>query len=159
LFVLVLLTVAAAFPERPFSGSRAGAEQEVAGVKLCWCPAGRFTMGSPSTEAERRPDEGPVKGRLTRGFWAGKYEVTPGQWKGRGGKLPGELTEAGGKGDDFPVYNVNYLQAEAFCKKLTEQGHRSGDLPRDWEFRLPTEAQWEYACRVGTRTATSFGDR
>ena len=116
-------------------------------------------MGSPRDEPERRPDEGQVEVTLTKGFWMGKYEVTQGQWKRVIGKLPGELTAAGGEGDEFPVYNVNYAEAEAFCHQLTERGRRSDDMPTGWEFRLPTEAQWEYACRAGTTTATSFGDK
>jgi formylglycine-generating enzyme required for sulfatase activity len=116
-------------------------------------------MGSPPDEPERRPDEAQVEVTLTKGFWMGKYEVTQGQWKRVAGKLPGELTAAGGDGDDFPLGNVNYPEAEAFCLKLTERGRQSGDLPKGWEFRLPTEAQWEYACRAGTKTATWFGDR
>ena len=66
------------------------------------------------------------------------------------GELPGELTVEGGQRDNLPVYNVNYAEAEGFCSKLTELGHRSGDLPADWEFRVATEAQWEYACRAGS---------
>jgi formylglycine-generating enzyme required for sulfatase activity len=142
-----------------FLGSKGGDEREVGGVKLCWCPPGKFTMGSPPDEPERRGDETQVEVSLTPGFWMGKYEVTQGQWKKVVGKLPGELTAAGGEGDDLPVYNVNYAEAEAFCRKLTELGRQSGDLPRGWEFRLPTEAQWEYACRAGTKTATAFGDK
>ena len=149
--------VAAASPD--FVGSRAGDEREVAGIKLCWCPAGRFVMGSPPSEPERRPGEDQVEVTITNGFWAGKYEVTQGQWKRVVGRLPGELTAAGGEGDDLPVYNMNHAEAGSFCLKLTELARRSGSLPADWEFRLPTEAQWEYACRAGTTTATAFGDK
>jgi formylglycine-generating enzyme required for sulfatase activity len=140
-------------------GSKAGQEREVAGVKLCWCPAGRFIMGSPRNEPERRRGEDQVEVTLTKGFWAGKFEVTQGQWKRVVGKLPGELTAAGGEGDDLPVYNVNFAEAEGFCRKLTERARAADELPREWEFRLPTEAQWEYACRAGTTTATAFGDK
>ena len=144
---------------QPVLGVKAGDEREVGGVKLCWCPPGPFRMGSPPDEPERRPDEAQVEVTLTKGFWMGKYEVTQGQWKRVVGKLPGELTAEGGDGDDFPVGNVNYPEAEAFCRELTELGRQSGDLPESWEFRLPTEAQWEYACRAGTTTATAFGDK
>jgi formylglycine-generating enzyme required for sulfatase activity len=116
-------------------------------------------MGSPPDEPGRNEDEAEVEVTLTKGFWMGKYEVTQGQWQRVAGKLPGELTAAGGAGDDFPVYNVNYPEAEAYCRKLTERGRQASDLPTGWEFRLPTEAQWEYACRAGTITATAFGDQ
>jgi formylglycine-generating enzyme required for sulfatase activity len=142
-----------------FDGTRAGEEKTIAGVKLCWCPPGKFTMGSPPGEPERRPGEDQVEVTLTRGFWAGKYEVTQGDWKRVVGKLPGDLTAELPEGDDYPVGNVNFAEAEAFCRSLTEMGHRSGALPAGWEFRLPTEAQWEYACRAGTTTATAFGDK
>jgi formylglycine-generating enzyme len=141
----------------PFDGSKAGDEREVAGIRLCWCPAGRFVMGSPAGEPERRPGEDQVEVKLSRGFWAGKYEVTQGQWQRVVGAFPGERTA--GEGQEFPVYAINFAEAEGFCRKLTEQARASGDLPRDWEFRLPTEAQWEYACRAGTTTATAFGDK
>ena len=140
-----------------FLGSKAGDEREVGGVKLCWCPPGRFRMGSPPDEPERRPDEAQVEVTLSRGFWIGKYEVTQGQWKRVVGEFPGEFTA--GEGGDLPVYTVNFAEAEGFCRKLTEQARASGELPKEWEFRLPTEAQWEYACRAGTTTATSFGDK
>jgi formylglycine-generating enzyme required for sulfatase activity len=142
-----------------FTGSKAGGEREVAGVKLCWCPPGKFTMGSPPDEPERRPGEDQVVVTLTRGFWIGKYEATQGDWKRVMGKLPGELTTELPEGDDYPVGNVNFAEVEAFCARLTEMARKSWELPADWEFRLPTEAQWEYACRAGTTTATAFGDK
>jgi sulfatase modifying factor 1 len=142
-----------------FNGSKAGDEREVAGIPLCWCPPGTFMMGSPRSEPERRPGEDQVEVILTKGFWMAKYEATQGQWKRVIGKLPGELTAELPEGDDFPVGNVNFAEAEAFCHRLTELARESGDLPKDGEFRLPTEAQWEYACRAGTTTATAFGDQ
>lgn len=141
-----------------FFGSQPGDAIEVAGVPLCWCPPGRFLMGSPADEPERRPDEDQVMVVISTGFWTSKYEVTQGQWKRVVGELPGELTAELPAGDDLPVGNVNFAEAEAFCQKLSELGHESRSLPDRWEFRLPTEAQWEYACRAGTTTATSFGD-
>ena len=142
-----------------FVGSKAGDEREVAGVKLCWCPAGKFTMGSPrertGTSARRRSGRGDADQR----FWMGKFEITQGDWKRVVGDLPGKFDETAGMGDDFPVYNVNFAEAEEFCRKLTALAHDSSDLPKKWEFRLPTEAQWEYACRAGTTTATAFGDK
>ena len=145
-------------PESSFDGSEAGDERKVTGILLCWCPAGEFSMGSPPHEPERRPGEDQVKVTLTRGYWMGKFEVTQGQWKGVLGKLPGELTAELPEGDDYPVGNVNFTEAEAFCRELTSSAQRASELPPDWEFRLPTEAQWEYACRAGTVTATAFGD-
>lgn len=139
-------------------GVKAGDEREVCGIKLCWCPPGQFVMGSPASEPERRPGEDQVEVTLSKGFWTAKYETTQGQWKRIVGKLPGEFTAELPEGDDLPVGNVNFAEAEGFCKKLTELAHKSGDLPKEWEFRLLTEAQWEYACRAGTTTATSFGD-
>lgn len=141
-----------------FRGGRVGQEREVEGVKLCWCPPGRFVMGSPPGEPERRPGEDQVHVTLTRGCWMAKYEATQGEWKRVVGNLPGPLTAELPAGDDLPVGNVNFAEAEGFCQKLTELGRQAGTLPEDWEFRLPTEAQWEYACRAGTTTATAFGD-
>src|SRR4051794_1886328 len=141
-----------------FAGSKAGDERQAVGIKLCWCPPGRFLMGSPPGEPERRPGENQVEVRHTKGFWIGKYEVTQGDWKRVVGPLPGELTAELPEGDDYPVGNVNFAEAEGFCRRLTELARASKELPGDWEFRLPTEAQWEYACRAGTTTATTFGD-
>jgi len=142
-----------------FLGSKAGDEITVGGVRLCWCPPGKFIMGSPRSEPERRPGEDQVEVTLTKGFWMGKFEATQGEWKRVMGKLPGPLTVELPEGDDFPVGNVNFAETEAFCRKITELEHQSGKLAKAWEFRLPTEAQWEYACRAVTTTATAFGDK
>jgi formylglycine-generating enzyme required for sulfatase activity len=115
-------------------------------------------MGSPRNEPERRGDEGPVEVRLTHGFWIARTETTQRAWRRISGALPGPLTDELPEGDDLPVGNVDFAEAESFCRALTERGRQSGALPEGWEVRLPTEAQWEYACRAGTRTATAFGD-
>ena len=141
-----------------FAGAMAGQKRDVAGVPLRWCPPGRFDMGSPLSEPERRPFEQQVSVTLTNGFWMAQFEVTQGDWKRIVGKLPGKFTAELPAGDDLPVGNVNFAEAESYCAKLTELARASGELPAGWEFRLPTEAQWEYACRAGTTTATSFGD-
>lgn len=145
-------------PADAYSGTKAGEERAIEGIRFCWCPPGRFIMGSPANEPERRPGEVQVAVTLTKGFWMAKFETTQGQWKRVAGKLPGELTEELPEGDNYPLGNVNFAETEAFCRKLTEMAQAAGDLPKDWEIRLPTEAQWEYACRAGTTTATSFGD-
>jgi formylglycine-generating enzyme required for sulfatase activity len=133
-----------------------GDERRVCGIALCWCPPGTFLMGSPGTEVGRRVDEQQVEVTLTHGFWMGKYEVTQGEWCRVVGPLPGELLV--GKGEDFPAYWISYVQAEEFCRKLTAEARVADGLPPEWEFRIPTEAQWEYACRAGTTTAFCFGD-
>jgi formylglycine-generating enzyme required for sulfatase activity len=140
-------------------GSTAGEQKTIGGTPLCWCPPGRFDMGSPRSEPERRPFEYQVTVTLTKGFWTGKYEVTQGDWKRVMGKLPGPPTAELPEQDDLPVGNVNFAEAEGYCAKLTELARAAGELPEGWEFRLPTEAQWEYACRAGTTTPTSFGDK
>ncbi|HLK14656.1 MAG TPA: formylglycine-generating enzyme family protein [Fimbriimonadaceae bacterium] len=128
-------------------------------MQLCWCPLGRFLMGSPPGEPNRRTIEGQneaqVEVTLTHGFWIGQNDVTQGQWKQAMGALPGDTSA--GAGGDFPVYNVDYEEAQRFCRRITEAAHASGALPGNWVFDLPTEAQWEYACRAGTKTATPFG--
>jgi formylglycine-generating enzyme required for sulfatase activity len=140
-----------------YDGVRAGDGRRIAGIELSWCPPGSFTMGSPADEPERRPDERQVQVTLTRGFWIAKYEATQGDFKRVMGSLPGDPTAQLPEGDRYPVGNVNFAEAESYAAALTRLGRDSGELPPDWEFRLPTEAQWEYAARAGTTTATAFG--
>ena len=119
------------------SAARAGEARRVDAIDLCWCPPGRFVMGSPRSEPERRPGEDQVEVTLTRGFWMAKYETTQGLWQRVAGALPGPLTQELPAGDDLPVGNVNFAETEDFCRRLTERSRKSGELPGDWEFRLP----------------------
>lgn len=140
-------------------GAYAGQQEVIAGIPVCWCPPGGFLMGSPLGESGRRPDETQVEVSLSRGFWISKFEITQSQWLDVMAIPPERpLSSAFGLGNDFPIYWVTYLQAERFCEALTTGAHGAGTLPSNWAFRLPTEAQWEYACRAGTATATAFGN-
>jgi formylglycine-generating enzyme required for sulfatase activity len=114
-------------------------------------------MGSPANEPGHRLDEEQVLVTLSRGFWMGQYEVTQEQWTRFAGAFPQPMDK--GVGLQFPVHWVSYIEAERFCRRLTEAAHAARELDPNWEFRLPTEAQWEYACRAGTTTAWSFGHR
>jgi len=126
-------------------------------LELVWCPPGTFTMGSSMAErraavaagGKMRHYEGETQHKvtLTKGFWLGKYEVTQRQWQSVMGKNPSGVKSAG---LDAPVENVSWEDCQEFVKKLNASaGH---------EYRLPTEAEWEYACRAGTATAFHYGD-
>jgi formylglycine-generating enzyme required for sulfatase activity len=110
LIATACISLTAAAPQ-PFAGTKAGDCREVSGVKLCWCPPGKFRMGSPDSEPSHRPDEAQVEVTLTKGFWTAKYETTQGQWKRVMGKLPGKATAELPEGDDLPVGDVNFAQA------------------------------------------------
>src|SRR4051812_48608731 len=97
LVVIAIITANAAdapLPKRndPFAGSKAGDQREIFGIPLCWCPPGKFIMGSPPDEPERRPGEDQVEVTLTKGFWTAKYETTQALWKKVMGKLLAEPT-------------------------------------------------------------------
>jgi formylglycine-generating enzyme required for sulfatase activity len=135
-------------------------------MKFCWCPAGEFKMGSPESEpgrARQRTEE-QVDVELS-GFWLGKFEVTQQEWKTITGttlrdqaKKTSSSSGISGEGPDYPMYFVNHDEATEFAQKLTQQERTAGRLPATWEYRLPTEAQWEYGCRAGTTEATAFGN-
>lgn len=92
------------------------------------------------------------------GFWMGKYEVTQSEWARLMGSMPLHALDKG-KGDRHPIYYVSHDDATQFCQKLTDLERHAGRLPLGWEYQLPTDEQWEYACRAGTTTATAFGDK
>ena len=115
-------------------------------LELVLIPAGEFVMGSPDSEQGRDSDEGPThKVRISGPFYLGKTEVTQAQWQAVMDKNPSKFKGSA----DLPVEHVLWDDAQEFCRKLSQRVGR--------EIRLPTEAEWEYACRAGTTTAYSFG--
>lgn len=127
-------------------------------MKFVWCPPGKFVMGSPPGEPGRFDSEDQVDVVVTQGFWLGKYEVTQGEWSRLKTPLLWKGLKCVEEGDDFPATYLSWENAMAFCRKLTRQERAAGRLPPGWQYTLPTEAQWEYACRGGTTTMFSFGD-
>ncbi|MEI7947104.1 MAG: SUMF1/EgtB/PvdO family nonheme iron enzyme [bacterium] len=125
-------------------------------IELVWCPAGSFMMGSPSSEAHRKPEETQHRVTLTTGFWMGRTEVTQAQWEAIMGSNPSCF-----KGSDLPVETVSWEDCQTFVSKLnakladTQTQLRQGyvgqaRVPSGGGFRLPTEAEWEYACRANS---------
>ncbi|MGE4299449.1 MAG: formylglycine-generating enzyme family protein [Desulfovibrionaceae bacterium] len=168
----------AAIPTAPGASTPGAAWREPAtGMDFIWVPAGCFQMGSPDTEAHRDPDEGPLHEVCVDGFWMGKNEVTVGQfrafvdatgyrtdadqqgkawifdestewtWKEVDGKSWRDVGFA--QDDRHPVVNVSWNDAKAFVRWVSGKGGGS--------FRLPTEAEWEYAARAGTTTMFYWG--
>ena len=136
-------------------------------LEMIWCPPGTFTMGSPTTEAGRdtadagraadREDEHNVT--LTKGFYLGKYEVTQAQYEAVMIGNPNSLSATPSNwpnNPNRPVEQVSWDDAQVFLTRLNAQ--QSASIPVGWTFALPTESQWEYACRAGTTTAYSWGN-
>ncbi len=152
-------TAAACQPSNHLQGNQPGDRLLLDSIEFRWCPAGSFQMGSPNTEFGHRNDEQLKEVSLSRGFWLGAYEVTQKQWLTVMGDFPDKPpADQWGLGPDYPLYWVNYAEALRFCQQLTTTWRTAGKIPASWEVHLPTEAQWEYACRAGTSTPTSFGD-
>ena len=127
-------------------------------MKLVWCPPGKFTMGSPPSEKDRTDYEDQVEVTLTKGLWLGKYEVTQGEWERIMASTPWKGEKFVKESGNYPATWLSWDDATAFCRSLTVQERKAGRLPDDWEYKLPTEAQWEYACRAGSKARYSFGD-
>jgi sulfatase modifying factor 1 len=120
------------------------------GMTLNKIPAGTFMMGSPDTEKDRQDDEHQHKVTISKAFYMQTTEVTQGQWKAVMGTEPWQGEQYVKEGPNYPASYVSWDDAVAYCEKLSKlEGNR---------YRLPTEAEWEYACRAKTRTAWNFGD-
>jgi formylglycine-generating enzyme required for sulfatase activity len=115
-------------------------------MRLVEIKPGRFTMGSPLDERDRDDDELQHEVTISKAFWMGMTEVTQAQWEAVMGTNPSRFTD----NENCPVDGVTWNDAQEFCQRLSEK--------TGMNFRLPTEAEWEYACRAGTRTAYSFGN-
>ncbi|HRY50584.1 MAG TPA: formylglycine-generating enzyme family protein [Candidatus Paceibacterota bacterium] len=137
-------------------------------TNLVFIPPGTFRMGSPTNEVERRDWEGPQTAvTISRGFWMGKYEVTQGEYLAVMGSNPswfnGVRTNDWPVGDfgtnlSRPVEQVTWFDATNYCAKLTQGERAAGRIATNSVYRLPTEAEWEYACRAWTSTRFSYGD-
>jgi formylglycine-generating enzyme required for sulfatase activity len=127
------------------------------GMKLVLVPKGTFMMGSPESEEGRNRNENQHEVTISKDYYLGVYEVTQAQHEKVMGKNPSHFQGAivGNENSDLPVEQVSWDDAVEFCKKLS-------DLPEEKKagrvYRLPTEAQWEYACRARSKTAYSFDD-
>jgi uncharacterized protein (TIGR02996 family) len=114
------------------------------GMRFAWCPPGSFLMGSPPDEEGRASDEIQHSVTLTMGFYLSVTPVTQAQWRSVLGNNPSRF-----QGDDRPVESISWEDCQGFCRVLSKlEGRR---------YRLPTEAEWEYACRAGTTTPFHFG--
>ncbi len=127
------------------------------GITMVLIPPGEFMMGADDSVSE--VDEKPIhKVHLSQAYFLSQTEVTREQWKGVMGTSPWNKTPLEYFNPKQPATNISWSDANEFCIKLTKIEHKSGNLPKDWEYSLPTEAQWEYACRAGTTTNFYFGD-
>jgi len=127
---------------------------------MVFIPPGTFRMGSPTNEVGRTYMEGPQTDVIiSRGFWMGKYEVTQGEYLAVMGNNPSFFQPPNASADlSRPVEWVSWGDATAYCTALTQQERAAGRIPTDSVYRLPTEAEWEYACRAWTSTRFSYGD-
>jgi sulfatase modifying factor 1 len=117
-------------------------------IPMRWISPDSFTMGSPQNETGRYDDELSHTVILTQGFWLGRYPVTQEEFEAVMGKNPSHF-----KGPRRPVENVEWDEAVAYCRRLTEMARELHAMEEGHGFRLPTEAEWEYACRAGTINA------
>jgi formylglycine-generating enzyme required for sulfatase activity len=133
----------------PLQGAAPAGEKHVISdldLTLVALPAGSFQQGSPATERGRDSGEGPqMQTTLSKPFWLGATEVTQKQWQAVMSDNPSQF-----KDDQNPVEKMSWQEAAEFCQKLTERERAAGRLPDGYVYALPTEAQWEFACRAGT---------
>ena len=142
--IIVLLVASPTFGQQPKAITNS------IGMKLVLIHAGSFTMGSLMEEVGRLANETPHEVTISKSYYLGAYEVTQDQYEKVTGNNPSEFKRA-----KNPVEMVTYEDAVSYCKKLSELAEEKA---AGREYKLPTEAEWENACRVGSKTAFHFGD-
>jgi formylglycine-generating enzyme required for sulfatase activity len=147
--------------ERPSSERSTHVVQSAANLEMLWVEPGTFTMGSPVGETGRGTDETEHNVTLTKGFYLGKYEVAQAQYEavmtGNTNSLSATPSQYSGN-PNRPVEKVSWDDAQVFLTRLNAAEQAAGRLPAGWSYVLPTESQWEYACRAGTTTVYSWGN-
>lgn len=123
--------------------------EPVTGMVFLWIPGGCYRMGCGSWARRCNDDEKPVHEVCLKGFWMGKYEVMQAEWQQVMGSSPSLFK----KGDNYPVENISYNDTVLFIRKLMAENQEQ------YTFRLPTEAQWEYACRSGGKPQKYCGGK
>jgi formylglycine-generating enzyme required for sulfatase activity len=129
-------------------------------TNMAFIPPGTFRMGSPTNEVDRSDNEGPQTAVIiSRGFWMGKYEVTQGEYEAVMGSNPSYFQPpAATANTNRPVEQVTWYNATNYCAALTQRERLAGRVATNAVYRLPTEAEWEYAGRGWTSTRFSYGD-
>ena len=160
MFTVVFLWSANASRTVTVVGNRSVDLNSTVSLPMLWVPSGTFTMGSPTTETDRQADrEDEHNVSLTKGFYLGKYEVTQAQYEA---VMTGNTDSLSATPSQWPnnpnrpVEKVSWADAQIFLTRLNTQ--QSANIPAGWAYVLPTESQWEYACRAGTSSAYSWGD-
>lgn len=142
-------------PLKPIPGPQAGDDWSPPyfSLEMTWLESGNYEMGSDVKEFRRLPNEDDLtKVEFKSGFWVAKYEVKQETWYPVMRNNPSEF-----KGNKLPVESVSWNDANEFCRRITEYERAAGRLPEGYVYRLPTEAEWEFACRGGSVTPFSFG--